>query len=99
MMSENQYLLCKIAEECAEVAQRAMKSQQFGLEEVQKGQDFTNAQRLVQEMKDLIITFDMLAVVNGFTFEPSEAEYQERNDKMVKFLKLAQSLGEVDKPA
>lgn len=45
-------LLTILAEECAEVAQRATKALRFGLDEVQKGQHFDNAYRLSQEIGD-----------------------------------------------
>ncbi|WP_321929869.1 hypothetical protein [Burkholderia cenocepacia] len=46
MMTLTQYLLVKIAEEAAEVAQIALKTAHFGLNETQPGRDETNAQRL-----------------------------------------------------
>lgn len=59
-MTRTQYLLSKVAEECVEVAQRAIKAQLFGLREVQEGQDKDNARRLVDEFSDLVAVVDML---------------------------------------
>lgn len=46
-------LLEILIEECAEVQQRATKMLRFGVEEVQPGQELTNAQRLAEEFGDL----------------------------------------------
>lgn len=63
-MNRNQFILMKLAEECAEVAQRAIKSMQFGAEEVQKNSPsenkaaetfLTNKSRLSDELTDLFI--------------------------------------------
>jgi hypothetical protein len=52
-MNRPEHLLTCLAEECAEVAQRVSKALRFGLHEVQAGQALTNAQRIVEEMRDL----------------------------------------------
>jgi hypothetical protein len=49
-----------LIEECAEVQQRATKALRFGLNEVQPGQQFTNAFRLGGEMGDLIVMIELL---------------------------------------
>jgi hypothetical protein len=53
MLTEEQYLLVCLMEECDEVSQRAAKALRFGLDEVQPGQADTNAQRLFSELVDL----------------------------------------------
>lgn len=97
-MQADQYHLCKIAEECAEVAQRALKAQQFGLGEVQPGQDLNNLERMVAEFHDLFTTFDnFLSLVDqGLKTSPSSEIYIQRLRKMEKFLDLSKDLGQVD---
>ena len=51
-MNREQYLLGKLAEEGSEVAQMALKTQQFGLDEVYV--DESNRQRLHGELNDLL---------------------------------------------
>lgn len=46
-------LLVILAEECGEVAVRVSKALRFGLDEVQPGQDATNAERIGQELQDV----------------------------------------------
>lgn len=53
-MNIEQYLLISIAEECAEIAQRCAKALRFGIDEVQEGQPFNNAQRIAGEFNDLV---------------------------------------------
>ena len=96
MMKADQYHLCKIAEECAEVAQRALKAQQFGLGEVQPGQDFNNLERLMDEFHDLFTTFDNFCSLVGQDPIPDEIKKNIRLRKMDKFLALSRDLGQVD---
>lgn len=59
-MNRLEHLLWVLAEECAEVAQRASKAARFGMDEVQPGQALTNEERLWQEMNDLCAAGEML---------------------------------------
>lgn len=96
-MKPDQYHLCKIAEECTEVAQRALKAQQFGLGETQPGQGLNNLERLVSEFHDLFVTFDnfLSAVDRGMLTTPTEQFTEVRLTKMREFLELSQQLGQV----
>lgn len=62
-MNRQQMLLTILAEECAEVAQRASKAIRFGLDEVQEGQLLNNKQRLENELGDLLGVCDMLGLL------------------------------------
>jgi NTP pyrophosphatase (non-canonical NTP hydrolase) len=59
-MTTVEYLLACLAEECNEVAQRAMKAQRFGLDGVEPGQTLTNAERLMKEYVELVAVQQML---------------------------------------
>lgn len=59
-MNRLEHLLWVLAEECAEVAQRASKAARFGMDEIQPGQALTNEQRLWAEMNDLTGVAEML---------------------------------------
>lgn len=52
-MTNVQYLLTCLMEECAEVAQRCSKAIRFGLNEVQNCQGLTNEKRIMDEVCDL----------------------------------------------
>lgn len=95
-MNADQYHLGKIAEEAVEVAQRALKAQQFGLGEVQPGQDFDNLERLMNEFHDLFTTFQNFADLVGRDPIPCDFKKGLRLRKMAKFLQLSQRLGQVD---
>jgi hypothetical protein len=73
-MNADQYHLGKIAEEAVEVAQRALKAQQFGLGEVQPNQDFDNFERLFDEFHDLFTTFQNFADIIGRDPIPDETK-------------------------
>lgn len=57
-MNRLQFLLTKLAEESNEVSQMALKTQQFGLEE--KYLEFSNRERLYQEITDFLTIIKML---------------------------------------
>lgn len=59
-MTRTEHLLWILAEECAEVAQRASKAARFGLLEVQPEQQLTNLERVIYELNDLVATADMI---------------------------------------
>jgi len=52
-------ILTILIEECAEVQQRATKLLRFGRDEVQAGQELTNAARLSKELGDLEVLVAM----------------------------------------
>lgn len=97
MMNRTQWFLAKLAEEAAEVSQRAMKAQQFGMEEVQPEQHLNNLERLILEAHDFIATYQlMLSEVDaGIEGMPGPGKVEQRRQKMEKFLRLSQSLNQV----
>ena len=101
MMSLRQFYLTKLAEECQEVAQRALKSMQFGADEIQKGQQKTNAQRLRDEVQDLLA---VIALVENNTFDLPQVSFEERiqttvqkTEKICKYLAYSQELRMVER--
>lgn len=60
-MNRTEHLLTCLAEECAEVAQRVSKALRFGLDEVQPGQAQSNAERISDEIVDVISVASILA--------------------------------------
>lgn len=93
-MTETEILLCCLAEECAEVAQRVSKALRFGLGERQPGQPLDNAERIVDELNDLITVADML-VERGILKSPLE-EKAEKYDKVMRYLDY--SMGRTSHP-
>lgn len=94
-MSFEQWLLTKLAEECVEVAQRALKAQQFGFKEVQKDQPFNNAERLSGELADLNTTARLLIQLKLIgPFDDLNIDELKRQ-KLNKYLEYSRSLGMV----
>ena len=60
-MTYDENLLVCLSEECDEVSQRACKALRFGIDEIQEGQELTNAERIVYEFNDLFAVMEMLA--------------------------------------
>lgn len=96
-MNKQQYLLTKLAEEAAEVGQRALKMQQFGKEEKEPGQDFTNEQRLNQELNDLSMIVRLLKEECGLDLYTDPWWFDIKKPKVEKYMKYSQELGMVDK--
>lgn len=69
MMTYTEYLLVCLAEECAEVGQRATKALRFGLREKQPGQSENNARRLLGEIDDVNLIVELLGYAGVFLFE------------------------------
>jgi hypothetical protein len=111
-MTREQFLLLKLAEECAEVSQRAIKQIQFGANQVQKAGEvaggqgpapkevgLTNGQRLKNELLDLIAIVKLLEENNQFpeiTFEEYIDTCRQKVNKLNKYIAFSRSLGELD---
>lgn len=93
-MNKTQYLLCKLAEEASEVAQIALKAQQFGLDEVYPKVGLRNSERLTQELNDLMASITML-VEAGYVYQPDDIAIQKKYEKVEKYMEYSQRLGMV----
>lgn len=97
-MKKNQFLLLKLAEECAEVAHRASKQIQFGKDEKQKDQSLANGERLRGELLDLVVIWRMLedeGEIPKFTADMADSAYLSKKIKLQKYLDLSHSLGQL----
>lgn len=87
-MNRHEHLLTILAEECAEVAQRASKALRFGMEEIQKDQPLTNAQRITQEFTDLVAVYGMLDLP-----APLPCDIVAKQERVEKYLKYSHEQG------
>lgn len=75
MMNRTEHLLSCLAEECCEVGHRVSKALRFSLAECQRGQPLSNAQRISEELTDLVAVAKMLRDAGIIPeFENVEAE-------------------------
>ncbi len=100
-MKIEQFLFTKLAEEAVEVAQRALKTQQFGQNEHQPGDERSNTERLHGELVDMMVIIGMLEERYSFGFmdmlqNVTEEEAERREAKVLKYMKYSQDLGKVD---
>lgn len=95
-MTRIEHLLWLLAEECAEVAQRASKAARFGLGEVQPGQDLTNARRIVQELDDLLATVVMLEDEGCLPSSGGEEASLAKRAKVEEFLRYSAECGTLE---
>ena len=99
MMTLRQFYLLKLAEECNEVAQRCSKQMQFGRDEIEPGQNLTNEERLRNEINDLMAVVDILENIREVNFmqpENMEEIAEAKREKIAKYLKYSQDLGQVE---
>ena len=93
-MTEDEHLLLCLAEECDEVGQRVMKALRFGLNEVQAGQCFTNAERITQELYDLISVAEILCerevIADPY---PMASTIAAKRAKILKFMEIGRREG------
>jgi len=93
-MNRTEHLLTCAAEECNEIAQRVSKALRFGLDDMQVGQGLSNAERIVQEFRDLQAVMEMLE--DEFIVEPcvwirDVQAIEEKKAKVEKYLRYAES--------
>lgn len=86
-MTEEQYLLTVLAEECAEVAHRCAKAIRFGAKEVQPGQSLDNRERIEAELGDL------MGVVGMLKLEPRRANVTSKAARVIAYATLSRERG------
>jgi NTP pyrophosphatase (non-canonical NTP hydrolase) len=59
-MTDREWTLTTLAEECMELGQRITKALRFGIHEVQEGQELDNLERINQEFNDVLGTAEVL---------------------------------------
>ena len=98
MMTNEQYLLGKLAEEAAELAQIAIKAQQFGIDEVFGGQEnpLSNRERIEAEFNDVIGVIKMLNVEEGIDIAQDRAAQTAKMNKVDKWREYSRQLGKVE---
>ncbi len=89
------YYLTKLAEEASEVAQIALKTQQFTMDEIRPGQELTNKQRCHAELNDLLAMVEVLNEDYGFEFVPNKEAMAKKKEKVLKYLQYSVDLGTV----
>jgi len=92
-MTKQEHLLVMLAEECAEVSQRATKALRFGLTDIkgsEPNQPYTNQERLFMEINDLLAVLDLLFEDIEYS---SEVMKNYKKEKIIKYLKLSEELG------
>lgn len=100
MMTNEQYLLGKLAEEAAELAQIAIKAQQFGIDEVFGGESnpdaLSNRDRIESEYNDVQGIINMLHVEEGIIIASDPDRHSQKIAKVSKWRNYARKLGLVE---
>ncbi len=92
-MNQSEHLLSCLAEECAEVAQRVSKALRFGLTEVQPGQPLTNAERIAQELNDLVAVAELLEEAGLVPRTGTMPAIEQKKSKVRLFMEYAEQVG------
>lgn len=92
MMTRIQYLLSKLAEEAAEVAQIALKAQIFGLHE-RYLDDPTNIERVTLEINDMLAIIEMINEEAGNVISVNEDHVAEKIAKVEHYMEYSRQQG------
>ena len=92
-MNRQEHLLLILEEECIETAQRVSKALRFSLEEVQPGQELSNADRLIYEFNDIVAMMEMLHDEGLIKDFHDPLAIIKKKSKVEKFLKLSKEHG------
>lgn len=90
-MTREEHLLTILAEECAEVAQRASKILRFGFYDVEPGQDLSNTQRLRGEFAHILATYEMI----GLQW-PTRQMIDEKKTRVEQFFEYSKERGRLE---
>jgi len=96
MMSKEQFLLNKLAEEASEIVQIALKTAQFGMNEKHPEKTETNRERIFAELNDLLAVVDELNEFHDFGFEPNWLAKVGKRQRMIEYMEYSQMLGKVE---
>lgn len=96
-MNRLQHLLCKLAEECNETAQMALKTAYFGLDEVYESD--SNRMRLHAELDDLNALVEMLNEEFDFRYATDKISIEAKKAKVNRYARYSQGLGLLESEA
>ena len=92
-MNRQQYLLCKIAEECSEIQKIAMKAQQFGMDSRNPDTLESNSESLKKEWNDLYTIIVTLQNEFGIDLWFENEFIIEKEKKLSKYYEISKELG------
>lgn len=95
-MNLTQYLLGKLAEEAAEVAQMALKCQQFGMTDNFTGE--TNSDRLTGEIRDFLVILRLLQKIEAYTYLTPESKKPDYV-KIIEWAQVSADMGLLNRTA
>lgn len=97
-MCRADYLLSHLAQECAEVIVRITKAQMFGLDEIQPGQGYTNWQRIMHEMADVIAIGEVMNSegILERSFSTVDEYIERKKQKAAGFSNYSRELGRLE---
>lgn len=96
-MTKQEHILNHLSEECVEISHRVSKALRFGLEEKQKGQELTNAERIEEEIADLFGIINILEDekilkrLQDYTWLKTRLDA--KKEKVLRYLEYSKSLG------
>lgn len=93
MLTIDEYLVNKLAEEAVEVAQRCTKIMSFGMHEKQPGQDLDNLRRLKEEVNDFLGTLEFMERALDLPKFRDEAMIAAKKEKIVKYAEYSIEIG------
>lgn len=94
-MNRTEALLASLAEECGETTQRATKALRFGLNEIQMGQELTNAERIIYEFNDIVAVMEILHAEGHLSRVIDQQYIALKKQKIEKHFQYSKEIGTV----
>jgi len=92
-MNTTEHVLTVLSEECAEVSHRVSKALRFGLDEIEPGQSHTNAERIAQEVCDLVAVILMLEDAGIIKRPKDGGQVMQKQAKVRQYMDYARKCG------
>lgn len=92
-MTQIEYLLTSLSEECAEVIQAVSKALRFGLDDLYKKKGTTPREDILNEVIDVAAILEMLIELGVFPQEYIDEKVNAKQDKVRKYMEYAKERG------
>ncbi len=92
-MTEQEYLLIKLGEECSEVSHAVSKALRFSLSEIQMGHRLSNKEKLQEEIKDLIAIVEFLKDKKIIEIKSTKVDLKKRTQRILDWIDYSKSIG------
>lgn len=93
-MNRSEHLLTCLSEECVEVAKEVSKALRFSLDEQYVSSDYTNRERVVKELKDVLCLIEICRAEGIIpAVHVTENEVADKLTKIERYMEISRAYG------